>query len=239
MMNRAVLACCGVATVVFSATVASAADLDLNWDGMYFGGSSLTAKSSITSGTFYAGAMNWSEVGNAANTYTTFCTEVNQVVKDPSSFDYVDLSDAPDTLGGMGDYRAGLVQGLYNGFYSQALASRTESAAFQIAIWEIVYESGVTSGGSYTLDTAAGGFKITGGSSTVEKDSFGMSAVGLANQWLASLTSSLNVTTLTGLTSSDAQDQIIITPIPLPAPIMLGGLGLLCLPVARRMVRRS
>lgn len=226
-------------TVAISAgllTVSAQADtIDLSYQGLHFS-NSLTANTNY--GHFYAGAMNFKEIGGDEQELITFCMEVTQIVQSQATYSMTDLADTPGSIsGGMGDYRAGLLQSLYDSHYDDALSSRTESSAFQMAVWEIVYEDDVSIGQNFTLDVSDGdGFQVSGGSVVQQHDGMNVSAVDLANAWLSDL-SWTGVTTLRGLKSTTGQDQI--TMIPLPAPIVLGGLGLISLPVLRRRLQRA
>ena len=233
---RKVFAVAAAAAIGITTASSMASSITLNQvgqNGLFFGNSSLTANTTL-SGTIYVGAFTWQDSGG--NDYLTFCTELAQQTNNPTTFDFNDVADAPVPGGGMGEYRAGLIQSLYDNHYGSAFSSRTESAAFQLAIWEIVHETGVEEGGSYDLNVAVGDFRVTGGNVQNEQDGFGQSAVSLANTWLSGL-SSVDVTTLVALTNEQYQDQILL--IPLPAPVLMAGIGLLAVPLVRRKLMRS
>ena len=225
---------------------ATADSISMSYDGLAFGQIGAAGVSTPTlvgtvrlNGTnfnSYVGAMNWS---SGSGSFHTFCTELTQTVATSGSvsYDMVHLADAPQPGAGMGEERAGFVQNLYDTYGHLRVGSRTESAAFQLAIWEIVHE-----GDTGSLNVLAGDLKVTGhaghASSSVlnAHDGFGMSAAALANTWLASLLS-VQVTTLRALVNDVHQDQIVV--IPLPAPVLMAGLGLLAVPVLRRRIVRG
>ena len=109
--------------------------------------------------------------------------------------------------------------------------TKTESAAFQLAVWAIAFGT-ADSAGKYHINTTDAGFHV--GSSTTVNADFGV----LANQWLSNLgaglvTGNYSLTYLNDGTLNNTQDVIVFTPkrslnvIPEPATIALFSLGLL------------
>jgi hypothetical protein len=116
-----------------------------------------------------------------------------------------------------------------------ATATTNSSAAFQLAIWEILFEGTTVS--PYSLST--GDFKVT-------NDYGNTAAVTLANQWLAALGSFAPTTTLVWLSNDTHQNFITDTTIPSrllvpePLPLSLVGLGLLAMIfVTRRQTKQG
>ena len=102
-----------------------------------------------------------------------------------------------------------------------------EEAAFQIAAWEIAYE---TTPGPYALGSGAAIF--SGGSA----DSSG--ALGLAATWLAGLGSGVGQS-ITVIESPDHQD-VIFAPVPEPSTYMLMVAGLMAtVEISRRKRTRA
>lgn len=116
--------------------------------------------------------------------------------------------------------------------------TKTESAAFQLAVWAISY--GIAdSAGQYRINTTDPGFHV--GSNTTVNSAFGV----LANRWLANLntapiTGNYRLTYLHDGTKNKTQDVIVFTPvrptavITEPATIALFSLGLVGLGWFRR-----
>ncbi len=87
------------------------------------------------------------------------------------------------------------------------------AAAFDVAIWEIIYEDLPASAADYNVAEGNGKFYVKTGSGTVHYDEI----VSTANNWLNSLTGGQNAPQayLTALTSPEYQDMLVeITPEP-------------------------
>ncbi|MBJ7308911.1 PEP-CTERM sorting domain-containing protein [Rugamonas sp. CCM 8940] len=107
--------------------------------------------------------------------------------------------------------------------YRAGVDSADKSAAFQLAVWEIEYESG---GGGYSL--SSGVFTETGNST----------ARGIAEGWLGDL-GTLNTVQVQVLASPTNQDFLLVRAVPEPSSyaMLIGGLGLLAF-TARRQRRQ-
>lgn len=101
------------------------------------------------------------------------------------------------------------------------IGSATAQAAFQIAIWEIAYE---TSG---TYDLGTGAAKFSGGTASSS------GALSLASTWLGNLASTTNnsytVWALDSIGKPGHQDQVFAAPIPEPSTYAMLAGGLLCI----------
>jgi hypothetical protein len=171
-------------------------------------------------------------------TLATFCVELDQ---------HFPTSPAPYTVttptAAVGAADAALISKLYAAHYNPAWEARgylgsVESAAFQLALWEIVYDGP----GNLNL---ANGHVWQQGVNLNDKSTPG----GLAQSWLGGLSSvpdsafgtTYGNSQLVWLTNSTYQDQIVIVPKPhgVPAPAggvlaVIGGLAL----AGRRLTRR-
>ncbi|HEX8876830.1 MAG TPA: hypothetical protein VF777_08790 [Phycisphaerales bacterium] len=175
-----------------------------------------------------AGGMNWTRDNMSPGTYAglqgdfrTFCIEVTQNVAFNTSYEYhvVNTEDAPtiDPMFSlpMGSFRAGMLSELFGRFYS-GLASGSDYGAFQMAIWEIVYEMGET---PFNVDN--GRFQIRNAAPEQA----------MANAMLGALTGQGPTMNLLALTSREFQDQVFV---PTPGALALAGMGGLLIARRRR-----
>jgi hypothetical protein len=188
-----------------------------------------------TFGTFYAGEYQGTINGNA---FSTFCTDVYQTLSFGPTYQYERMSvDETKTLWGIppnapttyNPSSYGLVSKLFTTAYG-SVNNSTTSAAFQYALWELLYEKS----GNYTIG-ADGNFRLTNADS---------GAASQANAWLASVVSpsayeGYSVQSLySGPPNPDRtgrQDLVIATPVPEPEAYAL---ALVSLGIVAGYVRR-
>jgi len=158
------------------------------------------------------GRYNWTRTGGDAlaplGQFATFCIEVTQNIGFGASYTYdvIPLAGGPLPVTvetPMGLAKAGLIAGLWSAHYG-SLVTSLDFAAFQVAVWEIVYDA--------ALDLSSGTFTLTSNA-----------PVGaLAQTWLdAVVPADPDAIGLKALSSNDAQDQLV----PAPATLALLGLG--------------
>lgn len=141
----------------------------------------------------------------------------------PHLYDVVPLAEAPE-WGPMGVGRAQQVANMLDAHWTKNITSE-QAAALQVAVWEVVNESGAT------YDVASGDFKVTayaGGN----YDAF----AGLANTYLASVDTAGNgwyvgLTNPSGTLPDDPKFtegayQDYLVRVPVPGAALLGFLGL-------------
>lgn len=179
----------------------------------YTGKSGQSAYTSYTS-RFVGGAMYYQDAQNKS--FEAFCVEPTQshAVASDGAVSY--------TLGGFGTQQAQLLQGLFSSSYA-GLSNGYQRGAFQIAVWEIVSESGPT------LDLASGDFKflyLTRTSTASENEAFATLATSFLTA--AAAYNGAPLFDIQRLSSGGFQDLVLATPVPEPGTyaLMLGGLAL-------------
>jgi hypothetical protein len=198
------------------------------------GGFTLTAHN-FTSGVggVLAGQYNFDINGGAGITvpgitsYTQlpewgFCIEMQYSTSGYQTYNIKDLQDAPLTggIGGlpMGSTKADFIRELWANHIADTqvggAAGNTNAAAFQLAVWEIVYEDNGSWDVTATSGAADTGFKASGNAG----------ALNLANTWLGELDGQGMAGGLYAYSNNTYQDYVF--QVPVPAAVLLGLLGL-------------
>jgi hypothetical protein len=195
-----------LSSVVATAFLAVPVSADtLSFEDWRFGGA-ISVDTSLRSPVFAGEFVIRNSTPDPDTTFLAYCIDIlnNLVPADFSLFD-------------PGDRITNALQGLYTNHYA-SVVDQTTSAAFQLAIWDIVYETS----GAYGLGT--GVFKS--GTTGVIADT--------ANSWLANLefeTAHYNLAFWDGASERvNSQDLVTATPVPVPAAaglllLALGGLA--------------
>jgi len=168
----------------------------------------------------------------------TFCTQIFEGVTagQQYTFDVVAPSQVPEandptnSPGPMGEIKATLVGDLYRRYYA-GLSSAAQFGAFQIALYEITHEN---------LDASTAAAAVS--QLSLNMGAFQASKTGGAYAAASSMLASLGQggfrtmgSDLAGLMNSSAQDQLLVVPI--GAPAVLAGLGLVGVGLMRRRVK--
>lgn len=159
-----------------------------------------------------AGQFNWTRDGALPGTDVTvptqfgsYCIELTQTLAFNTTYEFTlaNLEDAPVPATPpygvpMGAAKADAIRELWGRFWSPAFTNQ-DSAAFQLAIWEIVYD------GPNGANTGTGVVNLF--------SNINPATITQANTWLAALDGTgPRANYLQALTSDEFQDQIIPTP---------------------------
>jgi len=194
-----------------------------------------SARSSATFSNVSIGSQQWSVYGQQR---TTFCVQLFEGVTAGNSYTYTILppSQVPDmdapvnAPGPMGPVKATLVNDLYRRYYA-GLSGAQSVGAFQLALWEITHENidARTASEAVTqLGLDRGAFQVNQLSGTYRTAASMLSSLGEGGFGTMS-------TTFHTLTNQSAQDQLMVVPI--GAPAVLAGLGLIGVGLMRRRVK--
>lgn len=176
-----------------------------------------------TATTVNGGPFHWSQStplnANYASAVTTYCIDLDQYISKGSTYTFTTQSDltlAP-TIGTAA--KAAAITELFDRYYNSSLTSATNAAAFQLALWELVYD------GASSKSLSAGRIQGTNSLTTSMLSNLGSAAY--TNHDLAGYH-------LVALVSKTNQDQLMVvkdtaTPppagVPAPPGLVLAGLG--------------
>jgi hypothetical protein len=174
----------------------------------------------------WAGQYNFTKASGYLNgNYGGFCIDIGQDIfnNQTATWQVAYLKDAPVPGLKMGPIKANLIEELWANDYAGptgALASPSNAAAFQLAIWEIINGT-PNSSGTYVIGRQGDTFSAT------DSDP---NTIPTANTWLAALDPSGNGTkaNLIALTSTQFQDYVVQAPAtatPAPSGLVLGGMA--------------
>jgi hypothetical protein len=186
----------------------------------------LTSPGFVLGPTIHAGALNLNPPAGVIG----YCIDIFQTISFNTLYnDYTAKSLATD--GFLTGARKGEIAQLFHGFYDTSLTSSTNSAAFQLALWEIVFETGP----KLNVDGANSSDR---GVNYATNPNTPANVITIADTWLAGLGSfSSDLAGITTYRSEAHQDLIGYHHVPEPAAwtLLLAGVGLVTFMVRRRV----
>lgn len=201
---------------VFAVSAASASTLNVTYqDSTVFGTPNLSRNVNVASsgytGTARAGQFRLSG-SNGYGNFLAFCVDLAKFMTSGGTYS----TSSGSAFGATVD---GYVDRLFTSAYAN-VDTAIEAAAFQLALWEIISDTG-------------SGYSLTGGSFTANSASSAVTAQ--ANSYLAGLAgASTGGYTITYLNSGTSQNLVTVAPVPLPAALGMLGLGVASLFGLRR-----
>lgn len=222
-MKKLLSAAVAAATLGLSAGVASASTINVNTSAGGIFGNGLSAvvqydDDTIGSGVTGAGLFHLTGTPGLGE-FVAFCVELTQQLNNPQDYN---VNPGLFSAAKVADISKLFGSALMGGTMENVFDTAAEAAGFQIALWEVVYETG----SSY--DMAAGSFKASGfGSNTALNDAVNDKAAeylgGMANASMPQL-----------LFLENDEYQDIVTVVPLPAAGFLLAFGIAGLGLAGR-----
>lgn len=170
--------------------------------------------------------------GSSAKDYLTYCIDLTQYAGD-GTFNLVNLRDAPVTNPApsnkwqLGNDQIAALNAMYHANIA-GIDSNSKAAAFQAAIWEIVFDWTTVDGKTFSSGNTA---NLQGGVVRINNNV----SNSLYTSYLTSAVDGQNTTNiLAAIVSETRQDQLVV--IPLPAGGAMAGAGMLVMASRRRRV---
>jgi len=200
------------AFVVLSTNAVSATPVELNKQpGGLFGGVGARTVTISNDGSSLSAKAGGFRLNDGVNDLIAWCLDISHYLSLPG--DYITTGSPFSNSEGLDPTQKSNVENLFKTGYSQdILSNKDASAGFQLALWELVYETAsdfdVTSGGFYASATTA--------------------ALNAANGFLDNLGNAISQElAFTYYESTEGgQNLVSATPVPLPAAVLFLGSGL-------------
>ncbi|MCS6865737.1 MAG: hypothetical protein RMJ56_14665 [Gemmataceae bacterium] len=252
---RPSIAVCAIVAFLTITPPAAAEVVTLNYQGATTNPGNPTVQVTLNSTTFSnlpVGPFYWQQNSIPPNAnfpppIATFCIEIATNQPLPSvgtntTFSVVRPQDAP-TIGNNSAKVAALYE-LYGRYYDTAWENKTtftgstDSVAFQIAIWELIYD------GASSPSLSSGNFQASGlGTITTVAQNMLNSLNGdtsyFNNRFAGYELVALIAPSIDGKSTDQIQDQLILRPIPAPPAALLASFGVLALLGRARWLRRT
>jgi hypothetical protein len=218
--------CVAILAFASLSCVAQADVVDLSYLGK---GAGINARVTSPIGTsdLFAGQLSFQfangtgVLAGSSGQHFTFCPDLYQVVSSSSNqYTLTDLQNMPVSSGAapMGAAKAAALNNLFAQFGTEAVASGAAaeaSGAFQLAIWEIVYESSESG-----FDLTSGAFRAT----NLDNSPLSSAVLLAAQQFAIASSTEADGVSIVGLANPNQQDQLWVPTPGALALISMGGL---------------
>jgi len=209
-IRRRAIAAIGATLTALAATAASAATVNVTYQGSNpFGTPNLSRYVRINSTTGYSGgtfAGPFRLVGSGAlGNFVGFCVDLAQFMTNGGTYNTAGAS-------GYGAAVDANIDRLFTSAYA-SISNRVQGAAFQVALWEIISDT-------------SGGFDLGAGNFSVQNAVYSAPVIAQANQYLGALAgAATGGYRLTFLKSGTSQDLVTVSAVPIPAAAGMLGIG--------------
>lgn len=203
-------------TLACAATAATSSTVNLSYDGLTHGPAqnnvNIAATPQGTTGNKVAGGFNMSDNGNVLDDFVAFCLDIANYLRDDTDYK---VTDTPFSNYAIPVSR---VQTLFDAnFASVDVTDESQSAGFQLALWESIYDD--------DANLATGAFQGSGltGSITATAQSYLDAAATYAGG------TAFKLTFFDSQNQPRSQNLVTATPVPLPAGavLLVSALGLM------------
>lgn len=236
-MKTGVVSACAIGLVMASAGSALAGPIAVDFRGTALGKSASVSfysgdSSAFTNRNLFVGQLvhRMNIMGSGTRDWITYCIDLTQNAGD-GTFNLVNLRDAPVTnpapsnKWALSNEQIDALNSLYHAHFANA-DTNNEAAAFQAAVWEIVFDWASVDGGTFS---AGNTWNLTHGKVRIHNN---VSNAYFTQYLNAAVAEGNTRNILSAIVSGSKQDQLVV--IPLPGAGAMAGAGMLMVASRRR-----